>query len=167
VCYKIEHKSKVQGTVQENIPQMYKTATQENNIPALYVWCPRDGDLAHMKPHTCTHGGAAARRDAEKTALYRGYGAGCYRCVPLNVETFGRLGKPLMKLITDVSDQATQHGNRGTVACEQFFTGVLRELSICLCRCNASLERAVPGCFVRVSGVSSSPGHDQPAAEVS
>jgi hypothetical protein len=47
-----------------------------------------------------TDSSAAARRDADKTALYRGYGAGCYRFV----DTFGRLGKPLIKLITYVSD---------------------------------------------------------------
>jgi hypothetical protein len=85
--------------------------------------------------------------------------------VPLTVETFDRLGKPLMKLITDVSDQATQHGN-GTFTREQFVTGVLRELSVCLCRCNASLERAVAGCVVRVSGGSYSPGLDLPTEEV-
>jgi hypothetical protein len=85
--------------------------------------------------------------------------------VPLTVETFGRLGKPLMKLIMDVSDQATQHGN-GTFTREHFVTGVLRELSVCLCRCNASLEQAVAGCFVLVSGGSYSPGLDQPMAEV-
>jgi hypothetical protein len=55
------------------------------------------------------------------------------------LESFGRLGKPLMKLITDVSDQATQHGN-GTFTHEQLVTGVLRELSVCLYRRNASLE---------------------------
>jgi hypothetical protein len=114
-----------------------------------------------------TDGGAAARvrRDADKTALYRGYGTGCYRFVPLSVETFGRLGKPLMKLITDGSDQAAQQGN-GTFTREQFVTGVLRELSVCLCRRNASLERAVAGFFVRVSGGSYSPGLDQPTEEV-
>jgi hypothetical protein len=112
-----------------------------------------------------TDGGTAARRDAAKTSLYRGYGAGCYHFVPLTVETFGRLGKPLMKLITDVSDQAIQHGN-GTFTREKFATGVLRELSVCLCRRNASLERTVAGCFVRVSGGSYSPGLDQPMAEV-
>jgi hypothetical protein len=131
------------------------------------------GDVSVIHPGASTYcavaaktdGGAATRQDADETALYRGYGAGCYRFVPLTVETFGRLGKPLMKLITDVSDQATQHGN-GAFTREQFVTGVLRELSVCLCRCNASLERAVSGCFMRVSGGSYSPGLDQPTAEV-
>jgi hypothetical protein len=131
------------------------------------------GDVSVIHPGASTYcavaaktdGGAAARRDAAKTALYRGYGAGYYRFVPLTVETFGRLGQPLMKLITDVSNQATQHGN-GTFTREQFVTGVLRELSVCLCRRNASLERAVAGCFVRVSGGSYSPGLDQPTTEI-
>jgi hypothetical protein len=70
-----------------------------------------------------------------------------------------------MKLITDVPDQATQHGN-GTFTRELIVSGVLRELSVCLCRHNASLERAVAGCFVQVSGGSYSQGLDQPTAEV-
>jgi hypothetical protein len=45
------------------------------------------------------------------------------------VETFGRLVRPLIKLIMDVSDQATQLGN-GTFIREQFASGVLRELSV-------------------------------------
>jgi hypothetical protein len=49
------------------------------------------------------------------------------------VATFGHLGRPLMKLIMDVSDQATQLGS-GTFIREQFVSGVLRELSVCLCR---------------------------------
>jgi hypothetical protein len=85
--------------------------------------------------------------------------------VPFKVETFVRLGKPLKRVITDVSDQATQHGN-GTFTCKRFVTGVLRELSVCLCRCNASLERAVDGCFVQGSGGSYFPGLHQPTAEV-
>jgi hypothetical protein len=130
------------------------------------------GDVSVIHPGASTYcavaaetdGGAATQRDADKTALYRGYGAGCYRFVPLTLEALSRLGKPLMKLITDVSDQATQHSN-GTFTREQFVTGVLRELSVCFCRRNASLEQAVTGCFVRASGGSSSPGFD-PTAEV-
>jgi hypothetical protein len=56
-----------------------------------------------------------------------------------------------MKRTADVSDQVTQHVT-STFAGDQFVTDVLRELSVCLCCRNASLERAVAGCFVRVSG---------------
>jgi hypothetical protein len=52
------------------------------------------GDVSVIHPGASTYSAvaaktdssAAARRDADKTALYRGYGAGCYRFV----DTFGR-----------------------------------------------------------------------------
>ena len=91
------------------------------------------GAITYCRVAATTDGGAAAVRDADKSSQYRRYGAGCYRFIPLTVETFGRLGKPFMDLVTDVASRATQHGN-GTFTREQFVTGVLRELSVCLCR---------------------------------
>jgi hypothetical protein len=130
------------------------------------------GDVSAIHPwglhvlRGCGEDGRRRRTAGRRQECPLSFGAGCcYHCLPLTVETFGRLGKPLMKLVTDVSDQATQHGN-GTFTCEQFVTGVLRELSVCLCCGNASLERAMAGCFVRVSEGSFSPGPDQPTAEV-
>jgi hypothetical protein len=67
--------------------------------------------------------------------------------MPLTVETYGHLGKPLMKLITDFGASAAQQGD-DTFTRDQFIIGVLRELSVCLCRRNANIERAVSGCFV-------------------
>jgi hypothetical protein len=83
----------------------------------------------------------------------------------MTVETYGRLGKPFMKLITDVGASAAQQSD-GTFTRDQFITGVLRELSVCLCRQNANIERAVSGCFVRVSGGAFMPGLVQPTADV-
>jgi hypothetical protein len=85
--------------------------------------------------------------------------------VPLTVETCSRLGRPFMDLLTDVSSRASQHSN-GTFTLEQFVSGVLLELSVCLCRHNAAIERAVAGCFVQMSGGCYSPGLEQPTAEV-
>jgi hypothetical protein len=96
-----------------------------------------------------TDGSAAARRDVEKTSQYQRYGAGCYHFVPLTVETYGRLGEPLMKLITDVGASAAQQGD-GTFTRYQFITGVLLELLVCLCRSNANIERAVSSCLCEV-----------------
>jgi hypothetical protein len=62
-----------------------------------------------------------------------------------------------MKLITNVGASATQQGD-DTFMRDQFTTGVLRELSVCLCRRNANIECAVSGCFVRVSGLEYMPG---------
>jgi hypothetical protein len=131
------------------------------------------GDVSIIHPGAATYraaaaqtdGSAAARRDVEKTSHYRRYGAGCYHVVPLTVETYGRLGKPLMKLITDVGASAAQQGD-DTFTRDQFITGVLRELSVCLCRRNANIECAVSGCFVRVSGGAYMPGLVQPTADV-
>jgi hypothetical protein len=66
----------------------------------------------------------------------------------------------------DVSSRASQHSN-GTFTREQFVSGVLRELSVCLCRRNAAMKRAVASCFVRVSVGCYSPGLDQPTVKVS
>jgi hypothetical protein len=112
-----------------------------------------------------TDGGSAARRGVEKTSQYRRYGPGCYHVVTLTVETYGRLGKPFMKLITDVEASAAQQGD-DTFTRNQFITGVLPELSVCLCRRNANIEHAVSGCFVRVSGGAYMPGLVQPTADV-
>jgi hypothetical protein len=133
--------------------------------------CVGDVSVIHLGSATyCaaaakTDGGAAAQRDADKTSQYRRYGVGCYLFVPLTVETCGRLGRPFMDLLTDVSSWASQHSN-GTFMREQFVSGVLRELFVCLCRRNAAIERAVAGCFMRVSGGCYSSGLARPTAEV-
>jgi hypothetical protein len=66
-----------------------------------------------------------------------------------------------MDLLIDVSSRASQHSN-GTFTLEQFVSGMLRKHSVCLCRRNAAIERAVAGCFVRVSEGCYSPGLDRP-----
>jgi hypothetical protein len=79
------------------------------------------GDVSIIHPGAATYraataqtdGGAAARRGVEKTSQYWRYGPGCYHVVPLTVETYGRLGKPLMKLITDVGASRGQQGPAG------------------------------------------------------
>jgi hypothetical protein len=105
----------------------------------------------------------------EKTSPYRRHEPGCYNLVPLTVETFGRLGKPLMKLITDVRASAAQQGD-DTFTHDKFITGVLCELPVCLCRRNANTEHAVSGCFVRNvqvrGGGAYMPGLVQPTADI-
>jgi hypothetical protein len=131
-----------QGTL-PNKGQMRNVMSQEVRRTSLMFTTPPPPTHTHTAQ---TDGGAAARRDVEKTSQYRRFGPGCYHFVPLTVETYGRLGKPLMKLITDVGASAAQQGD-DTFMRDQFITGVLRELSVCLCRRNANIERAVSGCF--------------------
>jgi hypothetical protein len=69
------------------------------------------------------------------------FGVNCLLCFCcplylLNSHTHRRLGKPFMDLFTDVTSQGTQH-SKGTFTCKQFVWGMLCELSVCLCCCNA------------------------------
>jgi hypothetical protein len=50
---------------------------------------------------------------------------------------------------------------------QQFVHGVLRELSVCLCRYNAMLERGVAGFFVEAGGFALKHGLTRPTADVS
>jgi hypothetical protein len=52
-----------------------------------------------------------------------------YDCVPFSVESYRRLGKPVMKLLHDLGDKAAGPGGVTRVS---FVAGALHELSICL-----------------------------------
>jgi hypothetical protein len=124
------------------------------------------GAARYRRAANATPGAAAAQRDTEKQALYRQDEWGTYRCMPLSVETFGRLGTPMMRLLSDI-------GNLAVSSCESPFTkeqsvsGVLRELSASLCKINACLKHGVSGFFVRASGVCIRHGRSRPTAKVS
>jgi hypothetical protein len=85
---------------------------------------------------------------------------------PLPVESFGRLGKPMMRLISDIGNLAVSRGD-GLFSKEQCVSGALRKLSASLCKTNARLEHGVSGFFVWASGVCIRHGRSRPTAEVS
>jgi hypothetical protein len=58
-------------------------------------------------------------------------------------------------------------GLRASSPSSSLFQGALQELSICLCRYNAVLERGVAGFFVKVSGIAIKQGLTRPSADVS
>jgi hypothetical protein len=70
---------------------------------ASCVWCDvsviQPGSATYCAAAARTDGGAASRRDADKTYQYQRYGAGCYQFVLLTVETCSRLGRPFMDLL--------------------------------------------------------------------
>jgi hypothetical protein len=127
------------------------------------------GDVSVVHPGAARYRRAAAataQRDAEKRARYRQDEWGAYLFTPLSVETFGRLGMPMMRLLSDIGNLAVSSGD-GLFTKEQFVSGVLWELSVSLCKTNARLERVVIGFFVRASGVCIRHGRSRPTAEVS
>jgi hypothetical protein len=60
--------------------------------------------------------------------------------VPMSVESFGRLEAPALTLLGELADQAMQAGGPG-LSQAAFISGALWELSVALCRGNASLCR--------------------------
>jgi hypothetical protein len=87
-----------------------------------------------------TPGFAAAAWDASKRRAYRQVSY-ALPFVPMSVESFGRLGAPALTLLGDLADQAVQAGGPG-LSWAAFISETLRELSVALCRGNASLCRS-------------------------
>jgi hypothetical protein len=109
---------------------------------------------------------AATQRGYEKRAQYQQDEWGTYRFTPPSMETCGRLGAPMMHLLSNIGNLAVSRGN-GLFPKEQFVSGVLRELSASLCKTNARLEHGVSSFFVRASGIFHRHGQSRPTAEVS
>jgi hypothetical protein len=85
-------------------------------------------------------GFASAARDASKRRAYW-QGSFALPFVPMPVKSFRRLGAPALTLVGDLADQAVQVGGHGLFRAA-FIAGALRELSVALCRGNASLCRS-------------------------
>jgi hypothetical protein len=69
----------------------------------------------------------------------------------MSVESFGRLGAAALALLGDLADQAVQAGGPG-LSRAAFISGALRELSVALCRGNASLCRSGAYVATRAAG---------------
>lgn len=109
------------------------------------------GASSYCKAAAQMDSATAAPRDAEKRTHYTTYGPSCYRFIPLSAKTFGRLGQPFMTMLTNLASRTATHCD-GAYTPTNCVTSALQELSVCLCRCNTDLERAVANCFTRVSG---------------
>jgi hypothetical protein len=71
-----------------------------------------------------------------------------------------------MRLLGDVGQLAADQG-QGLSTKQHFVQGVLRVLSVCLCRYNAMLGHVVPCFFVKASGIAIKHGLTRPSADVS
>jgi hypothetical protein len=82
--------------------------------------------------------------------------------VPMSVESLRRLGSQTLTLLGDLADQAGRPG----LSWAAFISGALRELSVALCRCNASLCRLGAYVATRASGQTLVRGLARPSAKV-
>jgi hypothetical protein len=85
-----------------------------------------------------------------------------YAFVPFSVESYGRLGKPAMKLLHDLGDEVAGPGG---VTRASSVAGALRELSVGLIRGNYFMYRACVGALARVTGQSFRTGMTVPTDE--
>ena len=108
-------------------------------------------------------GASAAGRDAAKRAKHAAGAAGGYSFVPLTVESYGRMGEPARKFLSNLAEKASSVGrvDRGA-----FLANAERELSVALCRGNAIVFQGCYGCLAKVSGSAWVPGAARPSSEV-
>ena len=119
--------------------------------------------ITYMRAGAREEGGAAAVRDAAKRAQYATADPNGYAFTPLSTESFGRLGKPAMKLLSKLAETAGAGGVRPK---DGFVAHALRELSIGLCKGNAVLYKRSMYALARASGNEFRAGMDYPTAQV-
>jgi hypothetical protein len=136
----------------------FSTPPSRNLLTLDGKQCMGDFSIAHLgvakylkspsrvkKRQSTVNGAPGCRRCTQ----YRTNWNGCYRCTLLAVETRDRKGKSIMDISTDVASQIAVQGDRALLS-TKFATNMLKEISVCLCKCNADLEHTV-SCFTRVS----------------
>ena len=71
---------------------------------------------AYVRATAEATGAAAARRDKEKMEKHRASAeGGACGFVPLNVETYGRMGAPAMQLLCDLAELASEGGRQAAL----------------------------------------------------
>jgi hypothetical protein len=126
--------------------------------------CQDAGPALALQLGVSVPGFAAAARDASKRRAYRQVSS-ALAFVPMSVGSFGRLGAPALTLLRDLADQAVQAGEPG-LSRAAFISGALRELTVALCRGNASLCRSGAYVVTRAAGRTPMRGLARPSAVV-
>jgi hypothetical protein len=75
-----------------------------------------------------TDGAAAAKRDEAKRRAYNRLEPHSYPFIPFTVEAYGRLGKPALRLLARLGQEAAE--SAGGVSKSGFVAGAIRELSV-------------------------------------
>ena len=105
-------------------------------------------------------GSAAAKRDALKYRGNNGHYHPGDTFIPTSMETYGYLGKPLVRYRNTLSEVAAA---RGPAVTKGFFlAGAHRELSVAMIKCQGSVHRAFANLTARAAGRQVSPGAEVP-----
>ena len=104
-------------------------------------------------------GSAAAKHDALKYQGQNGHHHPGYTFIPASVESYGYLGKLLVRYLNTLSEAAT----RGPAVTKgSLLAGAHRELSVALSKCQGSLYCPCSDLLVRAVGRQVSPGVEVP-----
>ena len=107
----------------------------------------------------------AELRDKQKRAKYARYGVLPGTFVPCSIETYGALGEPFMRLLSDFAKRAAPANDLNGGAAASFMKFALQELSVALVRGNALMLRSNSKRLCRAAGKDLRPGMDFAACD--
>ena len=125
-----------------------------------------DVSLSHPRAATYVRdaatmqGSAAAKRDGVKYQANSGHPHPGHTFHPASVETYGYLGKPLVRYLNTLSTVAAARGY--TVTERSLVADAHRELSVTLIKCQGSEYRDCANLMARAEGCQLSPGAEVP-----
>ena len=105
-------------------------------------------------------GSTAAKRNALKYRGHNGHYHPGYTFIPASVETYGYLGKPLVRYLNTLSEVAVSRGPAVTKG--SFLAGAHRDLSVALIKCQGSVYRGCATLLARAAVRQVSPGAEVP-----
>ena len=138
----------------------------EARLPPPHGPALLDVSLTHPRAATYVtdaatiQGSAAAKRDALKYRGHNGHYHPGYTFIPASVETYGYLGKPLVRYLNTLSGVAAARGPAVTKG--SFLAGAHRELSVALIKCQESVYRGCANLLARAAGRPVLPGAEVP-----
>ena len=99
-------------------------------------------------------------KDVTAATLSSGHYHPGYTFIPASVETYGYLGKPLVRYLNTLSGVAAARGP--TVTKGSFLAGAHRELSVALIKCQGSVYRGCANLLASAAGHPVLPGAEVP-----
>jgi hypothetical protein len=105
-----------------------------------------------------TRGSAAALRDRHKYWAHAGHRHPGHTFMPTSVETYGHLGRPIMRYLPTLSDTALARSP--AVTRESLLASAHRELSVALVQSQGYVHRSCALLLAKASGLQVLPGAD-------
>ena len=126
----------------------------------LHVSLTHPQAATYVTDAAAMQGSAAAKRDAVKYRGNNGHHHPGHTFVPASVETYGYLGKPLVRYLNTLSEVAA--AQEPAVTKGSFLAGAHRELSVALIKCQGSVYCGCANLLARAAARHVSPGAEVP-----